>query len=83
MNNIQATGEAFSSQNRTFSASKHKISSLFYIFGSFLASGIRTHIPMLDPDSADQNQCGSIRTRIHISDITAKRFEIINAGQLL
>ncbi len=44
MNNVQATGEAFSPpQKRTFSIWKHEISSLFLFFGSFLHSWIRIH----------------------------------------
>ncbi len=35
----QATGEAFSPQKRTFNTSKHEISSLFYLCGSFCPPG--------------------------------------------
>jgi hypothetical protein len=50
MKDVQATGEAFSPQKRTSSTSKHEISLL----------------ALLDPDPADQNQCGSGSTTQHL-----------------
>jgi hypothetical protein len=60
MKDVQATREAFSHQERTPSTSKHEISSLFSTFAG--------HFALLDPDPADQNQCGSMQLRIHITD---------------
>ncbi len=58
MKDVQATRKAFSHQERTSSTSKHDISSLFSIFvGNF---------DVLYP--ADQNQCGPMQIRIHITD---------------
>jgi hypothetical protein len=46
--NDQATGELFISQRKHLAL---KILKFLYFFGSFL--------PLLDPDPADQNECGS------------------------
>ncbi len=51
--NVQATGEAFSPQQRTSSIPKLEISSLFSIFWVIFA------LLNPDPDPADKNQCGS------------------------
>jgi hypothetical protein len=53
MKEVQATGEAFSPQKKTYSTSKHGI--CFFV----------VHFALLDPDPADQIQCRSIRIRIH------------------
>jgi hypothetical protein len=45
---VQATGEAFSPQKRTFSTSKHKFLDFFQFLWVTFA--------ILDPDPADQNQ---------------------------
>jgi hypothetical protein len=49
---VQATGEAFSTQKRTSNTSKHDTDSLSSLFLWI----IFVH---LDPDPADQNQCES------------------------
>jgi hypothetical protein len=59
MKDVQSTGEAFSTPKKTSSTSKLLISSLcFNSLPIFCPCGYRTH-------PADQNQCGSIRIRIH------------------
>jgi hypothetical protein len=60
MKDVQAKREAFSHQERISSTSKHEISSLFSIFAG--------HFAVLDPDPTDQNYCGSMQIRIHITD---------------
>ncbi len=61
---VQATGEAFSTQKRKSSTSKLKISSRFSIYvGEFCPLDRDLHSNE-DPDLADQNQRGSMRIRI-------------------
>jgi hypothetical protein len=49
---VQATVKAFSSQKRTSSTAKHEIYLFFYFWGLFA-------LLYVDPDPANQNQCGS------------------------
>jgi hypothetical protein len=74
MNEIQATGEAFSSQKGHSAIQNIKFLPFILFLGHFWppGSGPSFHA------GSDQYQCGSIQIRIHITD---KRFEIINAGQ--
>ncbi len=53
MKDVQASGEAFSSQKRTSSTSKSKTWN-FFTFSIFVG-----YFSLLDPDPAVQNQCGS------------------------
>jgi hypothetical protein len=46
---VQVAKEAFSSQKRTSSTSKHEISNFFLLLWSFLPSWIRIRIPNTDP----------------------------------
>jgi hypothetical protein len=52
---VQASGELFIPQKRTSSTSKLEISSFLLFI-----------LALLDPDPADQNECGSVRIRIRI-----------------
>ncbi len=56
MKDVRATREG--PQNRTSRTPNHEIFSLFKFFGVILA------LLDLDPDPADQNQCGSMPIRI-------------------
>ncbi len=68
MKDVQAIGEAFSPQKRTFSNSKQNISSLFCFFvGNFCLPESVFCIPNADSDPANQNQCGFMQTRIYNS----------------
>jgi hypothetical protein len=58
MKEAQDTGEDFSPQKRTISTLKHK----FLPFSYFLS----VIFSLLDPDPADQKQCGFMRTLIWI-----------------
>ncbi len=59
---VQATGEVFIPQ---IEQPKLRNLELFHFFcGSFLAAWIRIRIPNADPESADQNECGSGSTTL-------------------
>ncbi len=63
---VQVTEEAFSSQKRTSSTSKHEISKFFYFCGYFFLSWIRIRILNTDPDPLTWLNLDPIRIRIRI-----------------
>jgi hypothetical protein len=64
---VQVTEEAFIPQKRTSSTLKHEISLLFSILWATSA--------LLDPDPSYQNQCGSMRFRIHNTGTNIPKFK--------
>jgi hypothetical protein len=56
MKDVYATEEASSPQNKSSNTAKHKV--LLFLFECIVFA-------LLDQDLANQNQCGSMRIRIH------------------
>jgi len=66
INDVQATGEAFSPQKRTWSTSKNEIYELFSMFlGHFLSSLIRIRIRNPAPDTDPETPLNPDPIRIH------------------
>jgi hypothetical protein len=76
MKDVQATGEASSPQKMTSSTSNNKsihFSPFILLLWALIKKTLQSMIggkfcPHLDPDPADQNQCGSMRIRIQINN---------------
>ncbi len=77
MKDVKATEEACSPQKRTSSSSNNKTIHfspfIFYCAWALIKKTLQSMIggkfcPHLDPDPADQNQCGSRRIRIQINN---------------